>query len=81
MGCISIFIILSFAFLVTGNITQFVYLVKHHMLKRDKDIQYYCLWENEWGTECTKEEIEKLKQIIHQLEEKHKNKKTGNEYF
>ena len=68
-GLLSIFVILSFAFLVTGNIARFVCLVKHHILKKSKDIQYYYLWENEWGTECTKEEIKKLKQMIHQLEE------------
>ena len=77
-GLLSTFVILSFAFLVTGNIARFICWVKCHKIKKDVGIQYFYLWENEWGTECTKEEIEKLKQIIHQFEEKHKDKKTGN---
>ena len=44
-------------------------------------MQYFYLdfWDNEWGTECTKEEIQNLKEIIKQFEEKYKE--TGNEYM
>jgi len=71
-GLLSIFIILSFAFLVIGNIARFVYWVKCRKTCAGADIHYYSdFWNNEWGTECTKEEIEELHQIIKQFEEKH----------
>ena len=79
-GVLSIFVILSIAFLVVGNIGQFAYWIKRHKIKKDIGMQYFYLdfWDNEWGTECTKEEIQNLKEMIKQFEEKHKE--TGNEY-
>lgn len=80
-GLLSIFVILSIAFLVVGNIYQFAYWIKRHKIKKDTGMQYFYLdfWDNEWGTECTKEEIQNLKKMIKQFEEKYKE--TGNEYM
>lgn len=64
-GLLSIFVILSIAFLVIGNIYQFAYWIKRHKIKKDIGMQYFYLdfWDNEWGTECIKEEIQNLKEL------------------
>lgn len=79
-GLLSIFVILSFAFLVTGNITRFIFGVKYRKTKKDIGM-YYSLgfWGDEWGTECTREEMQNLKKMLNQFEEK--RKETGNEYM
>ena len=69
-GLLSIFIILYFAYLVTGNIVRFVYWVKCHKTHNGITHYYLDFWKNEWGTECTEEEIENLKKKIKQFEER-----------
>jgi len=79
-GLLSFFIVLSFAFLVTGNITRFMFWVKYRKTKRSIGMHYSLdFWGDEWGTECTKEEIADLKQMAKQFEEKHRG--TGNGSF
>ncbi len=69
-GLLSVFVILSFASLVVGNIVRFVYWLKSYKARKNSFFNYYLeFWGDEWGTGCTKEEIEKLNQIIRQFEE------------
>ncbi|MCM1064976.1 MAG: hypothetical protein NC420_11020 [Eubacterium sp.] len=71
-GLVSIFIVLSCAFLITGDVTRFVYWVKCCKIDKRIGIHYYFgFWDNERGTECTNEEIKELHQMIRQFEEKH----------
>ncbi len=71
-GFLNIIIVLSFAFLVTGNIARFICWVKYRKTKKSIGM-YYTLdfWGDEWGTECTKEEIADLKHMVKQFEEQH----------
>lgn len=76
-GLLGFFIILSFAFLVTGNIARFIFWIKHRKTEKNISMYYYLdFWGDEWGTKCTKEEIANLKRMVKQFEEKHKE--TGN---
>lgn len=70
-GLLSIYIIFSFVLLAVGNIARFVWWIKSLKIRKSIGMQYLYLdfWENEWGTECTKEEIEQLHQIIRQFQE------------
>jgi len=58
---------------VIGNIARFVYWVKSYKARKNPCSNYYLeFWGDEWGMGCTKEEIEKLKQIIRQFEKESK---------
>ena len=71
-GLLTIFIILSFVFVLTGNIARLVFWLKYRRTERYTGM-HYCrdFWYNEWGTECTKEEITNLKHMVKQFEEQH----------
>ena len=69
---LSIFIILYFMFFIVGNISRFICWTKCCKTKKDIVKQYpLYFWGDEWGIECTKEEIEELKNMVKRFEEQH----------
>lgn len=69
---LTIFIIFSLAFFITGNIFRFICWIKCRKTKKDIVTRFpLSFWGDEWGVECTKEEIANLKHIVKRFEEQH----------
>ena len=71
-----IYFILCCTFLVVGNTLRFMYWLKRHNAETSGEM-HYCryFWNNEWGSECTMEELENLKEMVRQFEENNKMEK------
>lgn len=60
-GVLSIYVIISFLFLILGNIARLIYWMKDRSIKKETEMCYYLnFWNNEWGIGCTDKEYRKI---------------------